>query len=77
MFCVDLHRYVFLVFKQPGKLPFTDVPRLKNNSGDGRAKHKAAEFIKKQGLGDPIAGNFYQAKWDDYVPKVYAQLSGK
>ncbi|KAH8267448.1 hypothetical protein KR018_005009 [Drosophila ironensis] len=68
-----LHRYVFLVYQQPCKLEF-DEKRLPNNSGDGRGGFKIAEFAKKYELGDPIAGNFYQAEYDDYVPKLYKQL---
>lgn len=68
-----LHRYVFLVYQQPGKLSF-DEPRLTNRSGDNRGKFSIANFAKKYNLGDPIAGNFYQAEWDDYVPILYQQL---
>ncbi|CAK1541414.1 unnamed protein product [Leptosia nina] len=68
-----LHRYVFLVYKQPGKLTF-DEPRLPNTSGDKRAMFSIAKFAEKYKLGDPIAGNFYQAQYDDYVPILYKQL---
>lgn len=68
-----LHRYVFLVYKQEGKLTF-DETRLPNNSGDGRGCFKINAFAEKYKLGNPIAGNFYQAEWDDYVPKLYEQL---
>ncbi|XP_013102308.1 protein D3 [Stomoxys calcitrans] len=71
-----LHRYVFLVYKQNGKLTF-DEARLPNNSGDGRGCFKISSFAEKYKLGNPVAGNFYQAEWDDYVPKLYEQLSGK
>ncbi|EDV43705.1 uncharacterized protein Dana_GF16395 [Drosophila ananassae] len=71
-----LHRYVFLVFKQPQKLTCSE-PKIPKTSGDKRANFSTAKFIKKYSLGDPIAGNFYQAQWDDYVPKLYKQLSGK
>ncbi len=37
---------------------------------------KIRNFAKKYNLGDPVAANFYQAEWDDYVPKLYEQLSG-
>lgn len=70
-----LHRYVFLVYKQPGKLT-CDEKRLPNTSGDHRGCFKISNFAKKYNLGQPIAGNFYQAKWDDYVPKLYEQLAG-
>ncbi|KAJ0172955.1 hypothetical protein K1T71_011131 [Dendrolimus kikuchii] len=70
-----LHRYVFLVYQQNGKVNF-DVPRLTNRSGDNRPKFSAATFAKKYNLGDPIAGNFYQAEYDDYVPILNKQLEG-
>ncbi|XP_017026015.1 protein D3 [Drosophila kikkawai] len=68
-----LHRYVFLVYEQSCKLTF-DEKRLPNNSGDGRGGFKIADFAKKYNLGDPIAGNLYQAEYDDYVPILYKQL---
>jgi len=71
-----LHRYVFLVYKQPGKMEF-DEPRLTNRSGDNRGMFSIRKFALKHNLGVPVAGNFYQAQWDDYVPKLYEQLSGK
>jgi len=67
---------VFLLYKQTGQLTF-DETRLTNRSGDGRAKQQVAKFAEKYHLGDPVAGNFYQAEWDDYVPRLYEQLSGK
>ena len=79
-----LHRYVFLVYRQNGKIHDSEHGHLtnrsgcrlksilnfkikawnsyKNNSkGDKRGCWKVHEFAKKHGLGDPIAGNFYQA----------------
>ncbi|CAH4034209.1 unnamed protein product [Pieris brassicae] len=71
-----LHRYVFLVFKQQEKCDFSKVPKLPNNSGDKRGKFSIAKFAQEYKLGTPIAGNFYLAKYDDYVPKLYAKLKG-
>ncbi|XP_045770241.1 phosphatidylethanolamine-binding protein homolog F40A3.3-like [Maniola jurtina] len=68
-----LHRYVYLVYKQPGKIDF-DEPRLPNNSAEKRGGFSIAKFAKKYNLGDPIAGNFYQAEYDDYVPILYKQV---
>ncbi|CAG7837088.1 unnamed protein product [Allacma fusca] len=70
-----LHRYVFLVYEQPGKLKF-DEKRLTNRSGEHRGKFSIRKFAAKHKLGEPIAGNFYQAEWDEYVPKLYEQLKG-
>jgi len=69
-----LHRYVFLVYKQPGKLECNET-RLTNKSGNQRGGFAIRKFAAKYNLGQPIAGNLYQAQWDDYVPKLYEQLS--
>ncbi|EDW97859.1 protein D2 [Drosophila yakuba] len=69
-----LHRYVFLLYKQSGKLEF-DEERVSKRSRKDRPKFSAAKFAKKHELGNPIAGTFYQAQYDDYVPKLHKQLS--
>ncbi|KAL4002382.1 Hippocampal cholinergic neurostimulating peptide [Acanthocheilonema viteae] len=71
-----LHRYVFLVYKQPKKIVDTDHGHLTNRSGANRGDFKISKFAMKHKLGNPVAGNFYQAQYDDYVPKLYEQLSG-
>ncbi|XP_069475294.1 phosphatidylethanolamine-binding protein 1 isoform X1 [Ambystoma mexicanum] len=71
-----LHRYVWLVYEQPGPIKY-DEPVLSNRSGDHRGNFSMASFRKKYKLGAPVAGTCYQAQWDDYVPKLYEQLSGK
>ncbi|KAJ8947138.1 hypothetical protein NQ318_002499 [Aromia moschata] len=70
-----LHRYVFLVYKQNGKLTF-DEKRLTNRSGDNRGCFSIRKFAEKYKLGQPVAGNLYQAEYDDYVPILYKQLDG-
>ncbi|XP_043653523.1 protein D2 [Drosophila teissieri] len=69
-----LHRYVFLLYKQSGKLEF-DEERVSKKSRKDRPKFSAAKFAKKHELGTPVAGTFYQAQYDDYVPKLHKQLS--
>ncbi|KTF87635.1 hypothetical protein cypCar_00007180 [Cyprinus carpio] len=71
-----LHRYVWLVYEQPGSISCTERV-LTNRSGDNRGKFKIQGFRKKYGLGAPIAGSCFQAEWDNYVPKLYEQLAGK
>ncbi|KAK6051303.1 hypothetical protein COOONC_11192, partial [Cooperia oncophora] len=57
----SLHRYVFLVYKQPsGRISDSDHGHLTNRSGDGRGGFKTEKFVAKHKLGTPIAGNFYQ-----------------
>jgi len=70
------HRYVFLIYEQPGKVTF-DWKKLTNRSGDGRGKFKIRDFVKKHNISKLVAGNFYLAEFDDYVPKLYEQLAGK
>nr|XP_060641444.1 phosphatidylethanolamine-binding protein 1-like [Anolis sagrei ordinatus] len=71
-----LHRYVWLVYQQPQELNCNE-PTLSNRSADQRSNFHVSYFRKKYKLGTPVAGTCYQAEWDDYVPKVYEQLSGK
>ncbi|XP_070568237.1 protein D3-like [Ptychodera flava] len=68
-----LHRYIFLVYKQPGKITYSDPVRT-NTSADGRGGQKACDLAAKYNLGEPIAVNLYQAEHDDYVPQLYKQL---
>ncbi|EYB84013.1 hypothetical protein Y032_0324g2528 [Ancylostoma ceylanicum] len=69
-----LHRYVFLVYKQPGRITDSEHGHLTNRSGEGRGGFKTEKFVAKHKLGTPVAGNFYQAEFDDYVPILYKQL---
>ncbi|CAH0713923.1 unnamed protein product, partial [Brenthis ino] len=68
-----IHRYVYFLYKQPGKLSF-DEKKLTNKSIDGRAAFSTAKFAEKYNLGNPVAGNFYRAQFDDYVPLLYKSL---
>lgn len=68
-----LHRYVFVIYKQKGKITFNEK-RLSSNSGEERGKFCIRDFAKKYQLGEPISANFFQAEWDDYVPTLYKKL---
>lgn len=46
----------------------------KFRSAEKREKFSIAKFALKYNLGNPVAGNFYQAQYDDYVPLLYKQL---
>uniref|UniRef100_A0A0N5CFC6 Phosphatidylethanolamine-binding protein n=1 Tax=Strongyloides papillosus TaxID=174720 RepID=A0A0N5CFC6_STREA len=70
------HRYVYLLYKQHGRISDPEHGHLPNNSAKKRGGFKIEEFAKKHCLEGPIAGNFYEAEWDDYVPEVYKRLSG-
>ncbi|XP_075148657.1 protein D3-like [Haematobia irritans] len=69
-----LHRYTFLLFKQPKKLEF-DEKHLSKTQGAGRENFSTRKFIEKHGIEKvPLAGNFFQAQFDDYVPELHKQL---
>ncbi|XP_001850217.2 protein D1 [Culex quinquefasciatus] len=71
-----LHRYIFLVYKQPtGKLDLSDAPQTSNRSRNNRLNFQHKSFVERYGLGPLVAGNFYRAQFDDYVPTLHAQLS--
>ena len=61
------------VYKQPGHVDYTDTKL--GLTTNGRPSTKANDLATKYNLGNPIAGNFCQAEWDDYVPKLYEKLS--
>jgi len=60
------HRYIFLVHKQPGRLE-TDESSVGDDSRIGRRKFNTRDFAEKHALGQPVAGNFFRAEYDDYV----------
>ncbi|XP_071801019.1 protein D2-like [Asterias amurensis] len=70
-----LHRYVILIYKQPGFINPEKIPFYPNCDINGRAKWKVREFAESHGLGNPVAGNFLQAEHDEYVTKLYAKFS--
>lgn len=100
-----LHRYIFLIYKQPNGKITHDEPHTTNRcvhnsfnlfnltisstneiifiivvygrSREHRFDSNARKFVEKHNLGVPQFGNFYQAQYDDYVPKLHAQLSGQ
>jgi len=43
-------------------------------SAENRDKFSINKFALKYNLGTPVAGNFYQAQYDDYVPILYQQF---
>jgi len=71
-----LHRYVFLLFKQQtGKIVF-ESPFVSDHSALNRPSTSTRDLISKNNL-KLVAGNFFQAEYDDYVPTLHAQLAGK
>ncbi|KAK0422178.1 hypothetical protein QR680_007414 [Steinernema hermaphroditum] len=70
-----LHRYVFLVYKQSKKIENVDtkIPRYQiMRSIEKRMHWKVAKWAEEHGL-SLVAGNFFQAQWDGYVPWIVNQ----
>ncbi|CAH0557508.1 unnamed protein product [Brassicogethes aeneus] len=61
-----LHRYIFLVYEQKEKLTFEE-PRGTAFSRINRFNFSIRKFAKKYNFGNPVAGNYYQCQWDEYV----------
>uniref|UniRef100_A0A0N5AG78 Phosphatidylethanolamine-binding protein n=1 Tax=Syphacia muris TaxID=451379 RepID=A0A0N5AG78_9BILA len=55
-----LHRYIFLLYQQKRKLS-----GIRPFGYEERNSFKATKFAAEYGLGDPIAGNFYQCEYEE------------
>ncbi|XP_036329576.1 putative odorant-binding protein A5 [Rhagoletis pomonella] len=67
-----LVRDVFLVYKQPGKQAF-DEPVITNTNVTGHEKFSSPKLAKKYNM-ELVAGNIFQARWDEYVPIIRRQF---
>ncbi|XP_018568605.1 protein D3-like [Anoplophora glabripennis] len=72
----DFHRYVFLLYVYRETIKFTEKKILKT-SPEGRPKFSVRKFTEKYSLGRPVAGNFFMAEYDNYVPELFKQLGLK
>lgn len=68
------HRYVFLIFRQPERFFFNHPPRISNHTNTGRGNFNVRQFVELMDLGTPVAGNFFRAQYDNYVPIIYEQI---
>ncbi|XP_055906082.1 protein D3-like [Eupeodes corollae] len=68
-----LHRYIFWVFKQKSVWPTTNF--TSKTTREGRANIKTRDYITKYQMGNPIAGNYFQAQYDSYVDTLMASFS--
>ena len=55
-----LHRYIFLLYEQQDKLEECEAP---TDSMPGRVRFNHRKFAKKHKLSEPIAANFFQARY--------------
>ena len=71
-----LHRYVLLVYLQDGPVVDYRIGHISKYTSSGRPMFRIQRFADKHRLGAPVAGNFFQASFDSYVPILHQQLSG-
>lgn len=67
------HRYVILVYLQEKEIEFNEE-RLNDCTVQGRLGFSIKSFADKYNLGDPLAGNFYEAEYDDFVLALQQRL---
>ena len=71
-----LHGYCLFVFKQPGKIK-VDMKKIEKYSLLPRRSFKTQAFAEKHNLGTALAGNFFLAEYDDYVPILQRPIQKK
>merc|ERR1712217_167421 len=76
------HRYVWLVYEQKnGEIDVNQCGQKKlisgGGGGEGRRNWSARKFVEHNKLGPLVAGTYYYAEYDDFVPKLFAWLQGK
>ncbi|VVC35369.1 Phosphatidylethanolamine-binding protein [Cinara cedri] len=71
-----LHRCVFMVFEQEnGEFDLTNVKGTDNRTIEGRELFSTNNFVIQNDLIMlPLAGNFFMAQYDDYVPSIYERF---
>ncbi|XP_058812638.1 protein D3-like [Topomyia yanbarensis] len=68
------HRYIFLLYQQHCRYNYSELPRASRKNRTPRVRFSTRDFARRYSLGHPIAGNFFVAKFDDYVPVILAQF---
>ncbi|XP_049279147.1 protein D3-like isoform X1 [Anopheles funestus] len=71
---VGFHRYIFLVFQQQSWNDYSEAPRASNKNRTPRIRFSTRDFARRYSLGSPVAGNFFIAQYDDFVPVILARF---
>eukprot|EP00282_Hemiselmis_andersenii_P040669 CAMPEP_0172053616 /NCGR_PEP_ID=MMETSP1043-20130122/4310_1 /TAXON_ID=464988 /ORGANISM="Hemiselmis andersenii, Strain CCMP441" /LENGTH=393 /DNA_ID=CAMNT_0012712895 /DNA_START=47 /DNA_END=1231 /DNA_ORIENTATION=+ len=71
-----LHRYVFLLFRQDGRVEVPATQRV-GMTGVGRPGFSTRRFAEEHGLGEPVGWSMFEAEYDSYCDALYATLRGK
>ncbi|CAG2107976.1 unnamed protein product, partial [Medioppia subpectinata] len=65
-----LHRYVTLIYRQSHRIEGL----VRNDTIESRLMFNMTKFALDNQLGEPVAGNFYHAQWDEYVDVVETDM---
>lgn len=71
----DMHRYIFLVYKQKRKINFGGEERIYVDNFSSRQQFSVKKFVKKYLLHDPVAGNIFLSEFDQYAASVGGTFS--
>ncbi|CAH0387500.1 unnamed protein product [Bemisia tabaci] len=69
------HRFVFTVYRQPGKTKFDEHPRPAVPLESYRGRFSTDEFGRKYKFGDPHAVNFFISKWSNLDGSEFVPIS--
>lgn len=67
------HRYIFLLYRQNCRNDYSGAPRASRKNRTPRLRFSTRDFAQHYSLGRPIAGNFFVAQFDEYVPYILRQ----
>lgn len=61
--------------EQNDKIDVSKIVKTSSRNISNRLSSSTRDLIKMYNLGNPIAGNFYQAQYDDYVPLLHTSFT--
>lgn len=70
----ELHRYVFLVYKQKAKSNYGMEERITGDNFTARERFSIKKFVKRYLL-SPVAGNIFMAEFDQYSASMGGTFS--
>ncbi|XP_049279148.1 phosphatidylethanolamine-binding protein homolog F40A3.3-like isoform X2 [Anopheles funestus] len=53
---------------------YSEAPRASNKNRTPRIRFSTRDFARRYSLGSPVAGNFFIAQYDDFVPVILARF---
>lgn len=72
----DLHRYIFIVYKQKAKTNYGNEQRVYGDDFSARERFSIKKFVKKYLL-TPVAGNMFLSEFDQYSASLGGTFVGE